>query len=99
MQAHLWNDLRYAARRLSKSPGFTAAAVATIALGVGVNTGIFSVINGVLFRDLPATDSHELVSIVQSIVDAHGGSVVAEDSPLGGLRVIVRLPVAKGAEA
>ena len=67
MLTSLWSDLRYAARRLSKSPGFTAAAVATIALGVGVNTGIFSVINGVLFRDLPATDSHELVSIVQSI--------------------------------
>jgi predicted permease len=55
---------------LSKSPGFTAAAVATIALGVGINTGIFSVINGVLFRDLPATDAHELVSISQMIEGA-----------------------------
>ena len=67
MLQHLWNDLRYAARRLGKSPGFTAAAVATIALGVGVNTGIFSVVNGVLFRDIPAPDAHELVSIRQTI--------------------------------
>jgi predicted permease len=52
---------------LSKSPGFTVAAVTTIALGVGVNTGIFSVINGVLFRDLPASDSDELVAISQTI--------------------------------
>jgi predicted permease len=67
MFAHLGNDVRYAARRLSTSPGFTVAAIATIALGVGINTGIFSVINGVLFRDIPAPDSRELVSIAQTI--------------------------------
>ena len=65
MLANLWNDLRYAARRLTASPGFTAAAVATIALGVGVNTSIFSVMNGLLLRDLPAPDADELVSIHQ----------------------------------
>ena len=50
----LWIDIRYAARRLYLSPGFTAAAVATIGLGVGINTGIFSVLNGLVLREVPA---------------------------------------------
>jgi predicted permease len=67
MLTHLWNDLRYAARRLVGSPGFTAAAVATIAIGVGINTGIFSVLNGFALRDLPVPAAGELVSIYQRI--------------------------------
>ncbi|HJR71407.1 MAG TPA: ADOP family duplicated permease, partial [Gammaproteobacteria bacterium] len=67
MLANTWGDLRYAARSLSRTPGFAAAAVVTIALGVGVNAGIFVILNGVLFRDLPAADAHELVSIEQSV--------------------------------
>jgi len=55
---------------LRRSPGFTAAAIVTIALGVGVNTGIFTVLNGLLFRNLPAPDAHELVAISQSIEGA-----------------------------
>ena len=70
MLEHLWSDLRYAARSLARTPGFTAAATVTIALGIGVNAGIFTVLNGVLFRDLPAPDAHELVSVQQ---DAAGG--------------------------
>ena len=65
MLTQLWNDFRYAARRLTMSPGFTAAAVATIALGVGINTGVFSVLNGIALRELPAPDADELVSIHQ----------------------------------
>jgi len=67
------SDVRYAARWLVRTPGFTAAAIVTIALGVGVNAGLFTVLNGVLFRDLPAPDSRELVSIIQSVsgVEAH----------------------------
>ena len=66
MLTHIFSDLRYAARRLGASPGFTAAAVATIALGVGINTGLFSVLNGIALRDLPAPDADELVSIHQT---------------------------------
>jgi predicted permease len=64
---NLWNDVRYATRTLRRSPGFAAAAIATIALGVGLNTGVFTVLNGVLFRDLPAADAHELVFIAQTL--------------------------------
>jgi predicted permease len=63
----IWSDLRYAARGLRRSPGFTAAAILTIALGIGVNAGIFTVLNGVLFRDLEAPDGDELVSIYQTV--------------------------------
>ncbi len=60
-------DVTHGARSLRRSPGFAAAAIVTIALGVGVNAGLFTVLNGVLFRDLPAPDAHELVSIQQTI--------------------------------
>src|SRR5580658_111237 len=57
----LFADLRFAARLLRKSPGFTCVVVLTLALGIGVNTAIFSVLNGWLLRPLPVPDPEQIM--------------------------------------
>jgi predicted permease len=59
----MWRDVRYASRTLRKSPAFTAAAVLTLATGIGANTAIFSAVNSIMLRRLPVERPDELISL------------------------------------
>src|SRR5262245_57978206 len=104
------NDLKFAIRQLLKNPGFTLVALLTLALGIGANTAIFSVVNAVLLHPIPGPAAERLIQIAERIYvqgafrdlngkpSFHGVSPPVLDALLGQEREFENLSWADGAQ-
>ena len=82
----LIRDLRYGLRSLLRSPGYALMVVLTLGLGIGANTAIFSLVNGVLLRPLPYADGHELVLARQQAPRAGSANIPFSVKEIGDYR-------------
>ena len=80
----LLQDLRQGVRMLRKSPGFAAIAIFTLALGLGINTAVFSLVNGVMLRSLPYPDPDRLVSIYERVTKTAPDEFSSSGAKIGG---------------
>src|SRR5262245_14843441 len=83
----VWRDVRYGVRSLARSGSFTLAAVTTLALGVGITTAVFSIVNTVLLQPLPYQDSDRLVRIVERAAARTAGGARPRPTHLRWLEV------------
>jgi putative ABC transport system permease protein len=86
----IWQDLRFAVRTLAKSPAFTIVMIVTLALGIGANTAIFSLINGVLLQPLPYASGDRIVEVQQPIAAADIENTGFSPTELGDYRLASR---------
>ena len=77
--AELWRSVRFAVRGLARSPGFTLIAILTLALGIGANTSMFSIVNGIVIKPLPYTEADELECLFRQTSANPNGPVSATD--------------------
>ena len=75
----VWQDVRYGVRQMRRSPGFTIVAILTLALGIGANTAIFTLVQGILLRSLPVTDPSRLYRIGDRTHCCYFGSFESDD--------------------
>ena len=73
------SDARYAVRRMRRSPGFTAVAIVVLALGIGVNTALFSIVNALFFRPLPVRAPDELIYVYRTNQDGQVTAALNQD--------------------
>jgi putative ABC transport system permease protein len=89
----IWQDLRYAVRMMRKSPGFTMVVVIILALGIGANTAVFSIIDAVVFRPLPVWHPEQLAAITSSSSYPDFLDIRNDDQVFSGVAALSHIPL------